>query len=268
VTSDQYTHGHHRSVVKHHGARTAEDSAAFLLPHLRPGMNLLDIGCGPGSITVDLARRVVPGQVIGLDVAASILQTARRAVEEAGLDNVDVRKGSVYELDIEDGAVDVVFAHQVLQHLTDPVAALHEMRRVVKKGGLVAVRDVDYATFVWHPAHPMLTRWLELYHEVTARNGAQADAGRYLLSWCQEAGLAEVAITTSSWSYADSGARAFWGNGWIERATESDFAAQAVEYDLASRDELVEIAHTWRWWRDQPDGYLAMIHTEALAVVD
>ncbi len=114
----------------------------------------------------------------------------------------------------------------------------------------------------------MLRRWLGLYHDVTRKNGAEADAGRYLLSWFQQAGLADVTITTSSWSYADRGARAFWGNGWIERATESDFATQAVEYGLASRDELVAISHAWKWWRDQPDGYLAMMHTEALAIAE
>lgn len=265
LVSDTYTHGHHRSVVAHHGSRTAEDSAAFLLPHLEPGMSLLDVGCGPGSITVDLGRRVAPGGVVGIDAAESILATARNAVVGAGLTNVEIRRGSVYELDFDDGAFDVVFAHQVLQHLTDPVEALREMSRVTAPGGLVAVRDVDYATFAWHPAHPKLTRWLELYHQVTTRNGAQADAGRYLLSWCRKAGLHDVTISTSSWSYGDDAGRTFWGSGWVERATQSSFAAQSVEYGFSTPAELHEISDAWAWWRDQPDGYLAMMHTEALA---
>lgn len=264
---DTYTHGHHQSVVSHHGARTAEDSARFLLPHLRPGLSLLDVGCGPGSITVDLAQRVAPARVLGIDVADAVLDTARSSVERSGLTNVAIRSGSVYALEIHDDAFDVVFAHQVLQHLTDPVAALREMRRVTKAGGLVAVRDVDYATFVWHPSHPALTRWLELYHQVTAQNGAQADAGRYLLSWCQQAELDEVTITTSSWSYADAPSRQFWGDGWVNRATKSAFAEQAVSYGLATPSELVEISEAWAWWKEQQDGYLAMTHTEAIAVV-
>lgn len=262
---DKYTHGHHRSVVAHHGSRTAEDSAGFLLPHVRRGMSLLDVGCGPGSITIDLARRLAPGRVVGMDVADSILATATSAVEESGLANVEIRHGSVYGLEVHDASFDIVFAHQVLQHLSDPVEALREMRRVAVPGGLVGVRDVDYATFAWHPGHPKLTRWLELYHQVTARNDAEADAGRHLLSWFREAGLSDVTITTSAWSYADPAARAFWGNGWIERATESAFARQAIEYGLSTDSELAEISRAWAWWRDQPDGYLAMMHTEALA---
>ncbi|MEM8606051.1 MAG: methyltransferase domain-containing protein [Myxococcota bacterium] len=264
---DTYTHGHHRSVVAHHGSRSAEDSAAFLLPHLKPGMRLLDIGCGPGSITVDLARRVAPGRVVGLDVVDTILQTANDNVERAGLTNVEIRHGSVYGLDVEDDTFDVAYAHQVLQHLTDPVAALVEMARVVRPGGLVAVRDVDYGTFAWHPPHPMLARWLELYHEVTSHNDAEADAGRYLLSWCLEAGLDDLTLSTSSWSYGDQPGRDFWGNGWVARSTESAFARQAIEYGLSNERELREISEAWAWWRDRPDGYLAMLHTEALVRV-
>lgn len=264
---DTYTHGHHRSVIAHHGSRSVEDSAAFLLPHLRPGLRLLDIGCGPGSITVGLARRVEPGSVVGLDVVDTILKTANETVERSGVTNVEIRHGSVYALDFEDDAFDVVYAHQVLQHLTDPVVALRQMARVVCPGGLVAVRDVDYGTFAWHPPHPMLTRWLELYHEVTAHNDAEADAGRYLLSWCIEAGLDDLTISTSSWSYGDAAGRAFWGDGWVARSIESAFARQAVEYGLSTASELREISDAWAWWRDQPDGYLAMLHTEALARV-
>ena len=264
---DTYTHGHHRSVVAHHGSRTAEDSAAFLLPHLEPGMRLLDVGCGPGSITVGLAKRVAPGRVVGLDVADTILATATEAVERSGLHNVEIQHGSVYGLDVDSDSFDVVFAHQVLQHLTDPVAALREMKRVTAPGGLVAVRDVDYATFAWHPPHPNLTRWLALYHEVTAHNDAQADAGRYLLAWSREAGFEDIVISTSSWSYGDEAGRAFWGSGWVERSVHSSFARQALEYGLSTAEELADISDAWAWWRDQPDGYLAMMHTEALCRV-
>ena len=95
----------------------------------------------------------------------------------------------MYALDFEDASFDVVHAHQVLQHLQDPVAALRELRRVLRPGGTLAVRDSDYAAFVWAPADPLLDRWNELYHPITARNGAEADAGRYLLGWVQAAGL-------------------------------------------------------------------------------
>ena len=124
VAVDTYTHGHAEPVLQSHRWRTAENSAGYLLPHLRPGLALLDVGCGPGTITVDLAARLAPGRVLGVDVSADPLDEARSAAEQAGVP-VDFAVGDVYALEAADDSFDVVHAHQVLQHLTDPVAALH-----------------------------------------------------------------------------------------------------------------------------------------------
>ena len=184
---DTYTHGHAEPVLQSHRWRTAENSAGYLLPSLRPGLDLLDVGCGPGTITIDLAGRVAPGRVVGLDVSADPLAEARAAAVAAGV-QVDFEVGDVYGLTFEDDSFDVVHAHQVLQHLTDPVAALREMARVCPPGGVIAVRDVDYGAFVTFPADEGLDRWLDLYHQVARRNGAEPDAGRRLLSWAHAAG--------------------------------------------------------------------------------
>src|SRR2546430_6905197 len=161
--SQVYTHGHHESVLRSHRWRTAGNSAAYLLPHLRPGLSLLDVGCGPGTITVDLAARVAPGRVTAMEVSADALRLAREHVEASGPGGVDFVVADVHALDLPDGGFDVVHAHQVLQHLADPVRALTEMRRVCRPGGLVATRDSDYAGFTWFPRIPALDDWLSLY---------------------------------------------------------------------------------------------------------
>ncbi len=140
-----YTHGHHESVLRSHRRRTAEDSAAYLLPHLRPGMTLLDVGCGPGTITADLAGRLAPGKVTAIEVTEGALDLARREAGDRGQPNIAFAVADVQALDLPDDSFDVVHAHQVLQHLGDPVQALREMRRVCRPGGLVAARDGDYA---------------------------------------------------------------------------------------------------------------------------
>ena len=101
-------------------------------------------------------------------------------------------KGDVYALAYGDGAFDVVHAHQVLQHLADPVAALREMGRVSRPAGIVAVRDADYAAMTWYPDRPELHRWMELYQQVARHNGGEPDAGRRLVSWARAAGFASV----------------------------------------------------------------------------
>jgi ubiquinone/menaquinone biosynthesis C-methylase UbiE len=152
-------------------------------------MSLLDVGCGPGTITIDLAARVAPGAVVGIDREPVVIAEASLLLKEITAPNVDFRTADVYGLRLEAQAFDVVHAHQVLQHLTDPVAALTEMRRVLRKGGILAIRDSDYGGFVWAPTDPLLDRWMELYHDVCSHNGAQADAGRYLLGWARAAGV-------------------------------------------------------------------------------
>jgi len=258
---DTYTHGHHESVLRSHTWRTAENSAAYLLDSLRPGMDLLDVGCGPGTITVDLAARVAPGRVLGIDASREVIAQAQASADGAASFAV----GDVYALDLPDRTFDVVHAHQVLQHLTDPVAALREMHRVLRPGGVLAVRDSDYAAFAWAPADPLLDHWMELYHEVTRRNGAEADAGRYLLGWVQSAGYVDAAASSSTWTFADPASRAWWGGLWADPVRLSAFADQAVGYGLADREELESIAAAWTGWASRSDGFFAVLHGEVLA---
>lgn len=263
---DTYTHGHHESVLRSHRWRTAENSCAYLLPHLEPGQRVLDVGCGPGTISVDLARRVGPlGEVVGLDVAADVVALAEAHRAESGAENVRFAVGDVYALDVEDDGFDVVHAHQVLQHLTDPVDALRELRRVLRPGGLLAVRDSDYAAFTWAPADHGLDRWLELYHELTRRNGAEADAGRHLLGWVRAAGFVDVEAGSSTWTFADDEARTWWCGLWADRVVASAFARQALEYGLSTSEELQRLSDAWRAWAAHDDGWFAVLHGEVLA---
>lgn len=262
--ADVYTHGHHESVLRAHSRRTAANSAGYLLPHLSPGQRLLDVGCGPGTITVDLAERVAPGEVVAIDLVPEVLDGARRLAAERGA-SVRFQPGDVYALDFADGAFDVVHAHQVLQHLTDPVAALREMRRVARPGGVVAARDGDYGAFTWYPESPGLERWRDLYHQVTAANGAEANAGRRLLSWARRAGFDQVVAGAGVWSCATPEDRAWWSGTWADRAIHSDFARQALDYGLATEDDLHALSEAWVEWGAADDGWFAVLHGEIIA---
>jgi ubiquinone/menaquinone biosynthesis C-methylase UbiE len=262
---DVYTHGHHESVLRSHTWRTAANSAAYLLPHLRPGQRVLDIGCGPATITLELAELVAPGRVLGIDQSAEVLDAPRAEAAALGLSNVELAVGDAYALDLPDDSIDVVHAHQVLQHLSDPVAALVEMRRVCAADGVVAVRDADYAAMTWYPVDPRLDQWLALYQAVARSNSAEPDAGRRLRSWALAAGFTDVTSSASVWCFSASEERAWWASLWADRVTSSRFAEQAVDRGLATAAELEDIAAGWRDWAEQPDGFFAVLHGEVLA---
>jgi ubiquinone/menaquinone biosynthesis C-methylase UbiE len=262
---DRYTHGHHESVLRSHRWRTAENSAGFLLAHLEPGQDLLDIGCGPGTITVELARLVAPGRTVGIDLSDDVLDAARQWQTERGQSDATFEQGNVYHLAFPDSCFDVVYAHQVLQHLSDPVAALIEMRRVLRPGGRLAVRDSDYGAFVWAPDDPCLDRWMALYQQITARNNATANAGRYLPVWVRAAGYSSLAVSSSTWTFHEKNEREWWGRLWADRVRESEFSHQGIEYGLTTRDELDGIAEAWLAWADDVNGLFIVVHTEVMA---
>jgi SAM-dependent methyltransferase len=261
-----YTHGHHESVLRSHTWRTAENSAAHLLPHLRSGMSLLDIGCGPGTITSDLALLVAPGQVIGVDASEDIVSQASALAETNGLSNLRFEVADLFELDYDNASFDVVHVHQVLQHLQDPVAALVELRRVLQPGGVLAAREGDFGAFRWAPADSRLDLWMELYLAVTQRNGHDAKIGPSLLGVAQAAGFDDITVSSSNWTFADPESRAWWGGLWADRIRYSRIAEQAIEYGLSDTAELEVIGQAFLDWAESPDGVFIVPNVEILAV--
>ena len=263
----RYTHGHSAAVLSAHSRRGAADSAAYLLAHLRAGMDLLDVGCGPASITADLAERVAPGRAVGLDAAAGALEAARATLSERGLsEQVELTCGDIMALPFEDASFDVVHAHQVLQHLADPVGALAEMRRVTRPGGIVAVRDAVYSAMTWFPEPAGMEQWRSVYMATARTNGGEPDAGSRLLSWAREAGFTDVTASASTWCYATPTDRAWQSQTWAQRCLTS-FGPQAVELGLADGSDLETMAQAWRQWGASEDAWFVVVHGEVLARV-
>jgi SAM-dependent methyltransferase len=259
-----YLHGHHDSVLRSHRWRTAENSAAYLIPWLQSGAEVLDVGCGPGTITVGLAGYVGEGRVLGVDPVDSVLADARADAARAGRRNVVFETGDVHNLGFDDAAFDVVHAHQVLQHLPDPVKALAAMGRVCRPGGIVAARDGDYGGMYWFPEDPELEEWRTLYQRVARALGGEPDAGRRMLRWARLAGFTDIKASASSWCFAAPDERAWWGELWAERITRSGFALQARSNGLATDEDLERLARAWRRWSSSDDGWFVVPHGEVL----
>ena len=263
LAPQKYIHGHHASVLRSHSWRTVENSAAYLIPYLTPGCSVLDVGSGAATITVDIAERVAPGRVVGLDAAASVIDGSN--ARHADVSQLSFIVGDAFALPFADDSFDVVHAHQVLQHLPDPVAALLEFRRVVRPGGVVGVRDVDYIAAVWYPELPGLDKWRVLYQRTARANAGEPNAGRRLKAWARAAGFTDIEATGSLWAFTNDVDRQWWGGSWAERVLESEFAASALRHGLATQAELQEIADAWLQWTADPDATFMLPHGEVLA---
>ena len=265
ASAEVYQHGHHASVVSNHAKRTAEGCAAFLLPLLKPGMRLLDVGCGPGSITAGLAQRVAPGEAVGIDMSESVIETARSLAATEGTRQVAFEVGNIYKPRFAPGSFDAIFAHQVLQHLRHPVDAIRQMRELLAPGGIVGVREVDWGSTTFYPDNQGMRRFLQLYYSLASRNGGEPNAGRFMRRWFREAGFAETRISTSTTHYASAAETREWSETYATRTLQSNIADKAIEYGLASRSDLESMAAGWREWGRDTDAVFCLSHVEVVA---
>ncbi|GJJ12944.1 hypothetical protein Clacol_007191 [Clathrus columnatus] len=262
----RYLYGHHESVLRSHTWRTAVNSAGYLLGYLKPDNYILDIGCGPGTITADFAALVPNGKVLGMDYVPEVLEQGRKIAVERDLKNIEFMTGDIHALPFPDNTFDVVHTHQTLQHIHDPVKALSEMRRVTKPGGLVAARENDISTHTFYPELKELDEFLPIYLRTAESVGGTPKAGRHLIAWARKAGFErkDIIATTSTWSFNTPQDRAWWGELWADRIVASSFAKNAIDANIATQEDLESYAKAWRTWAADEDGWFSMIHGEII----
>lgn len=261
---EAYAGGYDQRVVGGLSRRTVTHEGAFFLPYLQPGMDVLDCGCGPGTMTVQVAEIVAPGTVVGIDLEETQFAVGRERARTRGVDNVRFEQASIYELPFADSSFDAVYAHAVLYHLARPEAALAEMRRVLRPGGLIAVRDSDTRGDLIAPADPRLERVWELARGVMRVHGGNPEFGASHRAALRKAGFANVVASASYDVYgtaeAVQGFAAFWAAFLTEHHTE-----QIIRSGWATWDELREFAAVLTQWSEDPDAFAARARCEAVA---
>ncbi|GAB7352671.1 hypothetical protein MBLNU459_g3034t1 [Dothideomycetes sp. NU459] len=262
-----YAADHSDAVLKTHSWRTAANSAAYLIPSLEPTMTILDVGSGPGTISTSLAKLVPSGHVTGVDYSSGPLAAARAHASAEDVHNIDFRVGDINALPFEDASFDVVHAHQVLQHVADPVGALREMRRVAKPGGLVASRES--ASLNWYPPSPGLQAYHDYQSRMAKARGGHPHPGMRIHVWAREAGFeySDIVRSTGSWCFSTPEEREYWGGTFATRVTTSSVAKAAVESGFATQEDLERYAQAWRDWVDSEDGWYGLLHGEMLCRV-
>lgn len=247
--------------------RTVETCAAFLLPYLQkyPDIRILDVGCGPGSISCDLAEIASKssGSVVAVDISASVLEEGKALANNRKLENIAFQQADVMKgLPFKDNEFDVVYTHQVLVHLPNPVNALRELKRVCKIGGIVACREGD--SHVWYPSNPDLESLQRLLDRAVRAGGAEPLAGRRIHAWARQAGfdpdLIEKSVSGScnSSTVKRESFRVFChglvNTGLREKVSKLGGTAEEIDRGLEAVDE----------WAANKDGWFSTFNGEII----
>jgi ubiquinone/menaquinone biosynthesis C-methylase UbiE len=241
---ETYTPGYTEPTLRLMLKRTAARHAAFFTPLLHRGMRLLDCGCGPGTITVDLAKLVSPGQVFGIDLEPTQVHSAQHLSRQQEV-NALCGVASVYALPFADGRFDAVFSHALFEHLREPVKALLEMRRVLKSSGLVGIRSPDWAGLLIHPPCPPLEQAFHLFKQIQVRNGGNPYVGRALKGLLRESGFSKISISGSYEIFDDLPVFVEWLAGCLESRGHTELRQNALELRAWSEHPAALVAVAW-----------------------
>ena len=243
--------------------RDADVEAAFFLPFLRPGMTLLDAGCGPGPITCGLAERVAPGHVTGVDADPARIETASSYASDAGTGNVAFLVADVNDLPFDDAVFDAVFANGLIEHLPDPHEGLAEMKRVLKPEGVIGVRSPDWGSALLQPDAEPLRHSISLRNRLQRHRGGHPEAGRRLRGLLIEAGFLGVSAGASAESHGADDETAEGARYMHSILDDPELARLAREHGWASVDEIEEMRLAWTAWAAQPGAFAAFFWCHA-----
>jgi len=257
---ETYTVGYTEVAVRYMMRRNAARDAAFLLPHLKPGMNLLDCGCGPGTITVGLAEAVAPGQVIGVDLNAGQVEVASKMVHDRGMKNLRFEAASIYQLPFPDHSFDAVFSHALFEHLGEPQAGLQEIRRVLRPGGFVGLSSPDWSGNLIAPHDPEVERAIEIFKAIQQRNGGNPYVGRELGGLLEEADFLRIKLSAVYDCYEDVPLVA----ELLAQQIEEGVGKQIVSSPGLSRADVGELCRALRQWARRPLVFFGQSFVEAV----
>jgi len=247
-----------------HGVRTAANVGGFFTPFLRPGIRLLDCGCGPGSIPVGLAALVSPGQVIGIDTNAGLIATAQANAASAGLSNVSFQTGDLYSLPFDKESFDAVWVHAVLEHLADSPAALREMVRVLKPGGIIGVRELDLDSLIYAPQSPAMSRFFQLWIRLTRDNSGDAQVGKKLAGLLFTAGFRDVRMSATIEEYGQAVRHSFV-SAEVAASNLTSLLGQFEARSYATPAQIAKMRQALAGWAANPQGLVLLARCEAVA---
>jgi ubiquinone/menaquinone biosynthesis C-methylase UbiE len=227
-------------------------------------MRVLDCGCGPGSLTISLAEVVPSGEVVGTDVEESQLDIGREEAIRRNFTNVRFERASIYELPFADDSFDAVFVSAVLGNLREPLQGVNEVRRVLKPGGVLGVKEFDHGGDLLHPRNPDLVEGLNLYDRLRRHNGHDPESGRKLLCLLQQAHFRDISVTATYETLSTPQELKRVCQGLALLVNEA-FAEPLQNLGWADDETIQRITRAWQQFADLPGAFYALAWCEALA---
>lgn len=244
-SSKEYSIGHEEGALSYMRFRSAERCCGFFRDHVHAKTELLDCGCGPGTITIGLAEWAPQGRVVGIDIGEAQLDTARQNAHDHHIKNVEFQQASVFELPFADESFDVVFSQAMFCHIPDHSQALAEIHRVLRPGGTAAIRDIiNGATLVW-PNDELLREIHRIFRMGEENSGGNPDVGLQLGTMLDAAGFEDVFFSIDIEQPESRDERAIYFE-LIASLVEGDLGSLAVKNGWISRERLGEVTRTFR----------------------
>lgn len=264
---EEYTMGYGPAAVALMGARSAQTHAAFFVPYLKPGMRLLDCGCGPGTVTIGFAEIVAPGSAVGTDIEASQMGLATETAIKRGISNVRFEPANIYDLPFEDSSFDAVFMSALIGNLREPTRGLREAYRVLKPGGVIGVKEFDHGGDIVYPLEPAMAKYDELYRRLRAEFGHNGESGRMIGALLLESGFSGLDMsatyeTLSNPKVLQSAAQVFIG---LLTETWSD---AFMSRGWATAADIEEMREAWLRFAEFPGALFVAAWCEAVARKD
>lgn len=258
-------------MLRTYSVRTAANTSAYFLPRIKPNMKILDIGCGPGSITLDLAALVPEGEIIGIDFNSTAIESANELVKSRKAMNASFQVADVLKLPFADNSFDIVCAHQVLIHLpgdafkVGAVEGLKEMRRVCKVGGLVCDRECDWRSAVIEPHIPEVMASMKLVEDLTVL-GRTSPYGGKARGWAKGAGFdaGDVEASAAAVYYSNADEVKWWGETMARRLEQGSLLDRGIQEGFIDEDQKEKFPMAWRNWAEQTDALFSMMDVQII----
>jgi ubiquinone/menaquinone biosynthesis C-methylase UbiE len=264
ASEDIYTFGYSPAAIEMLAGRTAQEQARFFLPYVRPGMHLLDCGCGPGSITIGLAAAVAPGEVVGVDLEPSQVTLAQARAAACGVANVRVVLGDIRAIPVPEATFDAAFGHTIVMSFRDPIPALREVYRVVKPGGVVGFRELDFSGRLYEPPEAAWQEFWDLYARVVQHNGGSVQVGKRLGGLLRRAGFDRITMSASYQCAGTPEQRRLVSEVTARLCEEAAFMEQAVALGWAQPGARQRLSAALRAEGERDEGFFAAAFCEVV----